>query len=192
MAFLKYFFLNLLQFSLGLLIGAIVAFLWMLVLRYIIKPMIWLTILVLFVLLGFGTYFCTQEYISLKNLNQSPQSFKFSFDLKYLSSLKETWLTLAIIQGAIFVILFFVIISIKKRIHIAAELIKEVSKAIVMIPASLFWPFIPFILEVRAIFYLNLKLENVVKLLFNIRLELLCIVFQQLCILHLLVFGYSK
>ena len=31
----------------------------------------------------------------------------------------------------------------------AAELIKEVSKAIVLIPASLVWPFVPFVIEVR-------------------------------------------
>lgn len=124
--------------------------------------MIWLTILVLFLLLGLSTYLCTQEYISLKNTNQTPESFKFSFDLKYLTSLKETWLTLAIIQGLIFLILFFVIISLRKRIDMAAELIKEVSKAIVLIPASLFWPFVPFILEVF-LNYLNYFVIFLVK-----------------------------
>ncbi len=136
----------------GLAIGALIAFIWMFVLRFIIKPMIYITILVVLALLGFGSYFCFNEFIQMKNSKAKVDEYDFKFelsDLKYLGSLKETWLVSGIVTGVIFLILFFVIIFIRKRIRMAAELIKEVSKAIVLIPASLVWPFLPFIVEVN-------------------------------------------
>jgi choline transporter-like protein 2/4/5 len=136
----------------GLVLGAVIAFAWMFLLRFIIKPMIYVTILVVLALLGFGSYLCIGEYIKMNNVNSKVDKYDLKFDLsdlKYLSSLKETWLVSGIVTGVIFLVLFFVIIFIRKRIRMAAELIKEVSKAIVLIPASLVWPFIPFVIEVR-------------------------------------------
>lgn len=119
--------------------------------------MIYLTILIVLVLLGFGTYFCANEYIVMKKGNIKPDkeidlNLDFS-DLKYLANLKETWLVVGILLGVLFLILFFVVIFIHKRISMAAELIKEVSKAIVLIPSSLVWPFVPFIIEIGIIVY---------------------------------------
>lgn len=138
---------------LGLVLGAVIAFLWMFVLRFIIKPMIFITILIVLVLLGFGTYYSFQQFLSIKNGHNADNSLTFDFsriyDLNYLSRLQETWLITSIVQGVIFIVLFLVVIFIRNRINMAAELIKEVSKAIVLIPASLVWPFLPFLLEVR-------------------------------------------
>ena len=64
---------------LGLFLGAIITFIWMFVLRYIIKPMIYVTILVVLVLLGFGAYFCFNEFIVLKN-NKATSDLKFEFE----------------------------------------------------------------------------------------------------------------
>ena len=138
---------------LGLLLSAVISFIWMFILRFIIKPMIYLTILVVLVLLGFGTYYCGHQFYNIRYGINKEQSLTFDFskiyDLNYLSKLQETWIALSIISGVIFMILFLVVIFIRKRINMAAELIKEVSKAIVLIPASLVWPFAPFILEVN-------------------------------------------
>ena len=140
----------------GLGLGAFVSFIWMLVLRFVIKPMIYLTILSVLSMLGFGTYLTVIKYLNFK-IEQPTQNLKFQIDklynIDYLSSQKETWLALAIILGILFVVLFLVIVVIRKRIHLAAELIKEVSKAIVLIPASLVWPVVPFLVEIGIIVY---------------------------------------
>jgi solute carrier family 44 (choline transporter-like protein), member 2/4/5 len=141
----------------ALTIALIVSFLWTIILRFLIKPLIYISILSTLAVLAFGTYFCVQEYIDLKNKKTSENNFEASFqsifDLDYVKNLKETWLTFSIILGLIFLVLLLITIFLFKRIKMAAELIKEVSKAVVKIPASIFWPIIPVILQIGCIAY---------------------------------------
>ena len=151
-------FLNCYWFILiGLGVAVLISFIWIFVLRFIIKPVVYASILIVLGILAFGTYFCAQEYIDLKNNATKGQDFELEFqnlyDLDYLRGLKETWLAFAIILGLIFLILSLITIFLLKRIKLAAELIKEVSKAAVKIPASLFWPVIPALIQIGVIAY---------------------------------------
>jgi solute carrier family 44 (choline transporter-like protein), member 2/4/5 len=142
----------------ALVAGAFIAFFWMILLRFLIKPMIYITILAVLAILGFCTYFCVNEYLYLNNNNSdSENNIQFSlsnlFNLDYLLKLKETWLAFSIISGVVFLILFLIVIFLRKRISMAAELIKETSKAITSIPSALFFPILPFLFEVGIIFY---------------------------------------
>ena len=142
----------------GLVLAAVISLLWIILLRFLIKPMIIISIILLFGLLSYGTYFCSSEYILLsKTEATTDESLKFQiekvFDLDYLKSLKETWLALAIILGVFLLILSLIVIFLRKRILLAAQLIKECSKAIISMPTIFIWPIIPFILLVGVIAY---------------------------------------
>ena len=138
-------------------LALVLSFLWTFILRFLIKPVIYVSIISVLGVLGFGTYFCVQEYLDLKNRKFSESNFEASFqsifDLNYVKNLKETWLVFSIILGLIFVILLLITIFLFKRIKLAAEMIKEVSKAVVKIPASVFWPIIPVLMQVACIAY---------------------------------------
>ena len=138
-------------------VAALLSFIWMFILRFIIKPMVYISILAVFGVLGFGIYFCIQEYFDIKNNNPGSDDFSFQFeqiyDIDYLKSLKETWLAFGIILGVIFLILLLIIFFLRKRITLACDLIKETSKAITSLPMSLIWPIIPFALQLGVICY---------------------------------------
>ncbi len=140
----------------ALVAGTVLAFIWMILLRFIIKPIIWITILAVLALNAFGTYFCVTEYLILAknstNVNEDIAVSKL-LDFDYLTSLKETWLAFSIILGVILLIVLLVVIFLRKRLNMAAELIKEASKAITSIPSALVWPLLPFLLQLGVIFY---------------------------------------
>jgi hypothetical protein len=143
----------------GLALGALIALVWIFVLRFIVKPFVFLTIFILLGLLGFGTYQCVNEYILLSrgSASTTTQSFKFQyeklFDVKYMSALKETWLALSIITGVVFVVLLLVVVFLRSRIHLACELIREASKAMIALPMSFVWPLVPFVLQLAILAY---------------------------------------
>ena len=131
-------------------IGILISLIWLFILRFIVKPIVYLSIVVVFGLLGFGLYFCIQEYLDLKNTSKE---WKVTTDLKYYTELKETWLGLSIIIGILLLIFSLVMLFLRKRIVFAANIIKEVSKAVVSLPASFIWPIFPFVLFLLVLAY---------------------------------------
>jgi choline transporter-like protein 2/4/5 len=131
-------------------IGTLISLIWLFILRFIVKPVVYLSIIVVFGLLGFGLYFCIQEYLNLKDTNKE---WKVTTDFKYYAQLKETWLGLSIIIGVVLLIFSLVMLFLRKRIVFAANVIKEVSKAVVSLPASFIWPLFPFILLILVLAY---------------------------------------
>lgn len=118
--------------------------------------MVYLTILCLLLALAGATGFCVYQYIYLRNnpSDSTPEVTLANFyDFGVISSLKETWLVFAIIAGILFLIFALVILFLRKRIKFACEIIKETSKAIVLLPGTLFWPFFPFLLKIAVSFY---------------------------------------
>ena len=133
----------------GFVSGGIIAVLWILSFRYIIKTMVFMTILIYFGIFGYIIYFSINKYISIKNSNYlNHHEIKLSFNLEYLRGLKALWLALAIIQIFIVLVMLVIIMYLKKHFKLATELINEATKAIIMVPTLIFWPIIPFLLEV--------------------------------------------
>lgn len=144
----------------ALVIGMILSFIWIILLRCIVKPVVYISIVVVLLLLAFASYFCVSYYLDIRKTKApslSDSDFSFSFDkildLNYVKSLKETWLALSIISCISFAILFLIILFLRKRIVMAVNLIKESSKAITSLPSTLFWPIIPFLLQIGVIAY---------------------------------------
>lgn len=123
--------------------------------RCLIKPFIWLSIFAFFVLLLALTILSFYEFNQLrkKNDNQILTEFEFVTDANYYRSLPITWLVVAIILLVILIIFSLIFIFLFKRLRKALAILTEASKAISYNLISLFWPFIPFILQLSIFVY---------------------------------------
>ncbi|XP_065068597.1 choline transporter-like protein 4 isoform X2 [Rhopilema esculentum] len=133
----------------GLGIAMVASFLYILVMRWVAGILVWLTTYAVLTLIGYGTYYCYNEYDRLKKMdsNQSLQ-FQFSTNLSSYKDKKETWLAFTIILGVTLGILLLLLLALRSRIRIAIQIIKEASKAISRMISTLFFPIIPWIFQV--------------------------------------------
>lgn len=123
--------------------------------RWLAKPVVWLGIISFILMLGIVTGFSFYEFNQLrqKNDNQIVTEFKFVADADYYRSLPITWLIIGIISCILLLISILVLLALLKRLRIALAILKEASKAVGYNFFSLFWPFIPFILQIGVFIY---------------------------------------
>ncbi|XP_076436221.1 choline transporter-like protein 2 [Babylonia areolata] len=140
----------------GVGMAVILCMIWIVLMRWIAGIMVWITVGLVFALLGVGIYFSYSEYYELKSLNATAEfgiAEAFALNFSYYLSLKETWLAFGCTLSTVFVILLLIFIFLVKRICIAIELIKEASRAVGNMFSTLLWPIIPFILQVAFVGY---------------------------------------
>lgn len=132
----------------GMILVMVLAFVYILITRWITGPLVWITIILVFALIIYGMYFCYSKY---KFLNDSGTSedfeLKFTLDLDTYTKSKETWLGLGIVLTVLLVILLLIVLVLRKRIQIAIGMIKEASKAVAAVKTALFFPIIPWLLQ---------------------------------------------
>lgn len=135
--------------------AAITSFIWILLMRWLAKPVVWLGILSFIFILGVLTGLAFYEFDQLrrKNNNQIVTEFKFVADFNYYKSLPITWLIVGIVLAILLLISILILLALLKRLRIALAIIKEASKAVGYNILSLFWPFIPFLLEIGIFVY---------------------------------------
>jgi len=123
--------------------------------RWLAKPVVWLGILSFIFLLGIATGFSFYEFDQLrkKNDNQILTEFKFVTDANYYRDLPITWLIIGILSSIFLLISILVLLALLKRLRIALAILKEASKAVGYNFFSLFWPFIPFLLQIGIFVY---------------------------------------
>ncbi|KAI0213012.1 Choline transporter-like protein 2 [Lamellibrachia satsuma] len=73
---------------------------------------------------------------------------EFTTNLDNYTNLANTWLAFSIICGTILLITLILLIFLRKRILIAIAVIKSASRAVGAMIFTLFWPLIPFLLQV--------------------------------------------
>ena len=66
---------------------------------------------------------------------------------------KNTWLYICIASSIAFVIIFLVVLVLRKRISIAIALVKEGSRAVSSITSTVFFPIFPWIFQVAVIVF---------------------------------------
>ncbi|XP_045504868.1 choline transporter-like 2 isoform X3 [Colias croceus] len=132
----------------------IVCFIYILLLRWVVAPVVWVSIAGLLALLGFAMYVCYKNYEYYK---ANPVGLYQTTNLKgYAQSMftkYSTWLVILAIVAVIFLILLLVVIFLRKRITIAIALIREGSKAVTAIKSTIVFPIIPWILQCAVIAY---------------------------------------
>ncbi|XP_028176614.1 CTL-like protein 2 isoform X2 [Ostrinia furnacalis] len=132
----------------------VICFVYILLLRWVVTPVVWASIAALHGALGFSLYLCYQNYAYYR---ANPVSLHQTTNIKgYAESLltkQETWMVLLVIIAVVLVILLLLVIFLRKRITIAIALIREGSKAIISIKTTVFFPILPCILQCAVIAY---------------------------------------
>ncbi|XP_077986258.1 choline transporter-like protein 2 [Glandiceps talaboti] len=128
---------------LGLALAAIVAFLVIILMRWLAKIMIWIIIFGVLILLALCTSYCFVNYFNLIDAEENGQIT----DYETYDTMLGVWLGFGIVLGIIFLIFFLLILFLRKRIQLAIELIAEASRAIGYMVYTLFWPLTPFVLQ---------------------------------------------
>ena len=87
-------------------------------------------------------------------LNGPDNIFQVNYTPMFLHDilqLRDTWISFAIISGAILFICFCLYLALRKRIQIAIKMIEHGSKAVSHMLCSLFFPVFPFFLHICVI-----------------------------------------
>jgi len=139
--------------GLGLLGSCILSFVWIVLMRFIAGCMIWTSIAVLF--FGFGGLLAFSSYkLYFAQISTDPAAHQTFFEINFTPYIvddflaqRDTWLAFTVILGIIFLVLTCLFIFLRQRILIAIALIEQGSKAVGQMFSSLFFPIIPFLLQ---------------------------------------------
>ncbi|XP_046368396.2 choline transporter-like protein 2 [Haliotis rufescens] len=140
----------------GLFIAMLISLLWIILMRWLVGVMVWLTLVLFVGLFSFGTYYCYSQYYKLKGMNTEKEfglSHAFTFNFSYYLTLYQTWLAFGCTSATLLIIFVIVLLFLIPRICIAIQLIKEGSRAIGTMSYTLLWPIIPFVLQVLVVIY---------------------------------------
>ena len=123
--------------------------------RWLAKPLVWLGILLFLFLVGVVSGLSFYEFNQLRQQkdNQILTEFKFVADADYYRRLPITWLVAGILSALVLLVSLLVLLALLKRLRLALAILKEASKAVGYNIFSLFWPFIPFVLELGVFVY---------------------------------------
>uniref|UniRef100_A0A8B9R3Y1 Choline transporter-like protein n=1 Tax=Anas platyrhynchos TaxID=8839 RepID=A0A8B9R3Y1_ANAPL len=140
----------------GLVIAMVASLIFIVLLRFLAGIMVWVMIVLVILVLGYGIFHCYVEYAQLKGEAGSDVSLTdlgFQTDLRVYLHLRQTWLAFMIILCVVEVIIILLLIFLRKRILIAIALIKEASRAVGHIMMSLLFPLCTFFLLCLCIAY---------------------------------------
>ncbi|XP_053095212.1 choline transporter-like protein 2 isoform X1 [Pangasianodon hypophthalmus] len=141
---------------LGLVIATILSLIFIVLLRFLAGIMVWVMIVMVILVIGYGIFHCSMEYVHLKNApgaNITLVELGFQMDLNVYLHIRQTWLAFIIILAILELIIILLLIFLRKRILIAIALIKEASRAIGHVMSSLFYPLLTFLLLAIVIAY---------------------------------------
>jgi choline transporter-like protein 2/4/5 len=136
-----------------LLIAAVVSFIYIVITRWIVAPMIAISLIGIIALFVFATWFCITQYLELRTNSVSTSTFQVSLDYTYYLQLSSTWLAFGIISGIILIIIILLVLFLIKRLRLAIGLIGEASKAVSSLVLIVLWPILAFILQMAALAY---------------------------------------
>nr|XP_033710222.1 choline transporter-like protein 2 isoform X4 [Tursiops truncatus] len=140
----------------GLVIAMVLSLLFIVLLRFLAGIMVWVMIVMVILVLGYGIFHCYMEYARLRGEAGSDISLVdlgFQTDLRVYLHLRQTWMAFMIILSILEVIIILLLIFLRKRILIAIALIKEASRAVGYVMCSLLYPLVTFFLLCLCIAY---------------------------------------
>ncbi|TRY92366.1 hypothetical protein DNTS_014100 [Danionella cerebrum] len=141
---------------LGLVFAMLVSLIFILLLRCLAGVMVWVMIILVVIVIGYGIFHCYMQYASLKGQAGSDVTIKdlgLQTDFSVYLQIQQTWLAFMIILCIVEVVILLLLIFLRKRLLIAIALIKEASRAIAHVMSSLFYPLLTFALLSLVIAY---------------------------------------
>ncbi|XP_063393664.1 choline transporter-like 2 isoform X3 [Cydia fagiglandana] len=143
-------------YMLGALVAVVVlCFLYILILRWVVTPVVWVSIVGLLALLAFSCYLCYDQYVFYRGKSAGLYTTSYSLQgfFQTMFSKHQTWLALLIILAIILTIVLLIVIFLRSRITIAIALIREGSKAVIDIKSTVFFPIFPWIIQCGVLAY---------------------------------------
>ncbi|XP_061521098.1 choline transporter-like protein 4 isoform X1 [Phycodurus eques] len=137
----------------GLAISMVLSMLFLLLLRFTARFMVWILIIAVLCTGAYGIWHCYWEYTNYKNLSASITDIGFTTNFSFYLKVQETWLAFLIILSVVEAILILVLIFLRTRIFIAIALIQESSRAIGQMMSTLFYPLLTFVLLLVCVAY---------------------------------------
>ncbi|KAM3837950.1 choline transporter-like protein 2, partial [Diretmus argenteus] len=141
---------------LGLVIAMVVSLIFIILLRYLAGVMVWVMIVLVILVIGYGIFHCYMEFASLKGEPGSDVTIRdlgLQTDFSVYLQIRQTWLAFMIILAIVEVVIILLLIFLRKRVVIAIALIKEASRAVGHVMSSLFYPLLTFALLAVVIAY---------------------------------------
>lgn len=135
----------------GLIIASAVAFLWIILMRFVAAVMVWASLILSIALLTLSCVYCGFKYTELHTADDSLDDFEFTTELGNYLNLSYTWLFFLIVSGIALLIILLVLCFMRTRIKIAIELIEEASIAVGDMMSTLFFPIVPFLFQVMLV-----------------------------------------
>ncbi|KAJ8921441.1 hypothetical protein NQ315_003059 [Exocentrus adspersus] len=127
-----------------------VCIIYIIMMRWITAPMVWLSIIGAVAALTFCVYFSTIRYIHYRDLYNAEVYEEVRSGLK---TKRDLWLAGLVIVSVSLGVILLILIFIRSRIALTIALMKEGSRAISSVTAALFFPVVPWILQVAVIAY---------------------------------------
>ncbi|CAN9502911.1 unnamed protein product [Ophioblennius macclurei] len=140
----------------GLLMSLTVSLVFILLLRFTAGLLLWTTIIGVILLLGYGIWYCSNEWSQLQYKQGSEVAIVevgLQTDLQVYLQLRQTWIIFLVSLGAMELSILLVLIFLRRRVRVAITLLREASKAIGHIMSTLFFPVITFLLLTVCISY---------------------------------------
>ncbi|XP_055014083.1 choline transporter-like protein 2 isoform X1 [Boleophthalmus pectinirostris] len=141
---------------LGLVIAMVVSLIFIVLLRFLAGIMVWVMIILVILVIGYGIFHCYMEYASLKGepgADVTIRDLGLQTDFSVYLQIRQTWLAFLIILCIVEFIIILLLIFLRKRLLIAIALIKEASRAVGHVMSALFYPLLTFALLVVVIAY---------------------------------------
>ncbi|CAH1100837.1 unnamed protein product [Psylliodes chrysocephalus] len=143
----------------GVLLALVICLIYIVILRWLAALMVWISIFGVLVGLGAGLYFSVVKYIETRDAytkvlnDQTRYEDEREYESSHFKTKRDLWLAGLIIISVVLGIILLVLIFLRKRIYLAIALIKEGSKAVSSVTASLCFPIVPWILQICVIGY---------------------------------------
>ncbi|XP_024861851.1 choline transporter-like protein 2 isoform X1 [Kryptolebias marmoratus] len=141
---------------LGLVIAMVVSLIFIVLLRFLAGVMVWVMIVLVILVIGYGIFHCYMEYAALKGepgADVTIRDLGLQTDFSVYLQIRQTWLAFMIILAIVEVVIILLLIFLRKRILIAIALIKEASRAIGHVMSAMFYPLLTFALLAVVIAY---------------------------------------
>lgn len=137
----------------GIGIGALVSFIWCLLIRCLACVMVYLTLILFFISFSGACAYCIYQYMNIQTSATTSGNLYITSNLSYYLALRETWLVIGCIAGVIALIVLLILICLRKRIQLAIAILGQASKAVAAVMTTLLFPIFPWIFELAVVGY---------------------------------------
>ncbi|KAI4531054.1 hypothetical protein MG293_018912 [Ovis ammon polii] len=125
-------------------VALVLSLLFILLLRLVAGPLVFVLIIGVLSVLAYGIYHCWEEYRVLRDKGASISQLGITTNLSAYRNVQETWLAALIILAVLEGVLLLMLIFLRQRICIAIALLKEASRAVGYMMSTMFYPLVTF------------------------------------------------